>query len=147
MVRFVAIVVAAALAAIPAAALGASAGGSQQQTPLGQQQQHSPLQDTAPQQGPAPVQQQQQLPASQTEANSGSLSGRDVLLIGIAIVALIGGIWFVIARDAKRVTAGRLRTSDGAVGEGRGGSATRAARRNRRLSAEERKRRKRGRAQ
>jgi hypothetical protein len=89
---------------------------------------------------PAPAQ------TSQTEADSGSLGARDALLVAAGIAALIGGIWFVIARDARRATAGHVRTVDSAVGDGRGGSATRSARRTRRLSADERKRRKRGRA-
>jgi hypothetical protein len=88
----------------------------------------------------------QQTPVSQTEADNGSVGGGQLALIALAIVGLIGGIWFVIARDARRVTAGRMPSPDGEVGAGRGGSATRAARRGRRLSADERKRRKRGRA-
>jgi Ni/Co efflux regulator RcnB len=140
MARIVAIVVVAALAAAPAAAPAAPRGGTQRQAPAPQQ---SLLQDTAPQQqAPAPVQQAPQ----QTEVDSGTIGGGQLLLIGAVIVALIGGIWFVIARDARRVTAGRVRTDDGELGAGRGGSPTRAARRGRRLSAEERRRRKRGRA-
>ena len=139
MARIVALLVLAAFSAIPAAALGAAP--AQQQSPL--QQAPAPTQEqvgaqTTP--APAPAQ------TSQTEADSGSIGTRDGLLIAAGIVALIGGIWFVIARDAKRATAGHVRTADSALGEGRGGSATRSARRSRRLSADERKRRKRGRA-
>jgi hypothetical protein len=139
MARIAALLVLAALAAMPAAALGADP--VQPQSPL-QQQAPAPTQNQVGEQTtPTPA------PASQTEANSGSIGTRDLLLIAAGIVALIGGIWFVIARDAKRVTAGHVRTAaDGALGEGRGGSATRSSRRNRRLSADERKRRKRGRA-
>jgi heme A synthase len=140
MARIVALLAVAVLAATPAAGLAAAP--AQQQSPL-QQQAPAPTQDQVGQQtttAPAPVQ------TSQTEADGGSFGARDALLVALGIAALIGGIWFVIARDAKRVTAGHMRTSDSALGEGRGGSATRASRRSRRLSADERKRRKRGRA-
>jgi hypothetical protein len=148
MARIVALIVVAALAAMPAGALAASRGGARRQ-PAPAPTQQAPaaeqplLQNTVPQEAPAPV---QQAPTTQTEADSGSIGGGELLLIAAVIVALIGAIWFVIARDAKRVTAGRVRTADGDLGSGRGGSATRAARRSRRLSADERRRRKRGRA-
>lgn len=130
MARFVALMVVAALAGAPAAAAS---------NPL--------LPQPAPQQQqPAPAPAQPQQAPTQTTADSGSLSGTQVLLIVIAVAALIGGIWLVIARDARRMTAGRARSSDGELLGGRGGSATRAARRSRKLSADERKRRKRGRA-
>jgi hypothetical protein len=138
MVRFVALLVLAALAAMPAAALGA---------PPAQQQ--SPFQQQAPAPSPEPVVEPTTpapAPTTQTEADGGSLGTRDAVLVAVGIAVLIGGIWFVIARDAKRATAGHVRTGDSALGEGRGGSATRAGRRSRRLSADERKRRKRGRA-
>src|SRR4051794_5215437 len=136
MARTLALLVLAALVASPAAALGAAP--AQQQSPFEQ----------AAAQSQAPVVQQTPTPAptTQTEADSGSLGTRDALLVAAGIAALIGGIWFVIARDAKRATAGHVRADDGALGEGRGGSATRAGRRSRRLSAAERRRRKRGRA-
>jgi glucose/arabinose dehydrogenase len=140
MIRIVALLVLAALAAMPVAALGAAP--AQQQSPLQQQvpaQSQNQVGETTTT-APTPA------PTTQTEADSGSLGVRDGLLVAVGIAALIGGIWFVIARDAKRATAGHVRTADSAVGEGRGGSATRSARRNRRLSADERKRRKRGRA-
>ncbi|HZV74418.1 MAG TPA: hypothetical protein VFF79_11940 [Conexibacter sp.] len=129
MARIVVIVLLAVLAAMPAAAPAASS--------------QSLLQDTATQQAPAPV---QQAPTTQTQANGGSLGARDLLLVALGIGALIGGIWFVIARDARRATAGRVRSSDGELGGGRGGSATRSARRSRKLSAAEKQRRRRGRA-
>ncbi|MGN6189057.1 MAG: hypothetical protein ACTHOE_09170, partial [Conexibacter sp.] len=102
-----------------------------------QQQQTAPPQNQV---GEAPA--QTQAPQPQTQADNGSLGGAEVLLVAIGVVALIGGIWFVIARDAKRVTAGRVPSADGGLGRG----ATRASRRGRRLSAAERRRRKRGRA-
>ncbi|HKG39488.1 MAG TPA: hypothetical protein VKB25_10910 [Conexibacter sp.] len=139
MARIAAILVVVAFAAVPAGALGADPV-EQQQSPL-QQQAPAPTQNEVGEQTtPTPA------PVSQTEANSGSIGTRDLLLIAAGIAALIGGIWFVIARDAKRATAGHVRAADSALGEGRGGSATRSSRRNRRLSADERKRRKRGRA-
>jgi hypothetical protein len=139
MARIAALLVIAVFAAAPAAALAA-------QPPDPTQ---SPFQQTAPQnqieeqpgetQAPAPA----PAPQQQAQLDDGSIGGKELLLIGAGIVALIGGIWFVIARDAKRVTAGRVPAADGgSVGR----SATRASRRSRRLSAAERKRRKRGRA-
>jgi len=135
MARIVALLVIAVLAAAPAAGLAAAT--------------TDPTQSPFQQQAPAPTQNQvgevpaqTQAPATQTSADNGSISGWDGLLIGAGIVALIGGIWFVIARDAKRATAGRVPAAD----SGLGGSATRASRRSRRMSAAERKRRKRGRA-
>lgn len=137
MARIVALLVIALFAAAPAAALAA-------QPPDPTQ---SPFQQTPPQnqieeqpgetQAPAPA------PQQQTQFDDGSIGGNELLLIGAGIIALIGGIWFVIARDAKRVTAGRVPAADGGFSR----SATRASRRSRRLSAAERKRRKRGRAQ
>lgn len=138
MVRIVALIVVAVLAAAPAAALGAAQAPTPAQSLLGVPPSTTPAQEQPVQQAPA-----QQAPAQQTEADSGSISGAQVVLIGLAVVALIGGIWFVIARDARRATAGRVRTADAEV---RGGSATRAARRSRKLSAAEKQRRKRGRA-
>jgi len=136
MARIVALLVVALLAAAPAAALAAAPPDPTQspfqQAPPQNQIEEQPTETQAPS-TPAP---------QQTQFNDGSISGFQAVLIGIGIVALIGGIWFVIARDAKRVTAGRVPAADGALGR----SATRAARRSRRLSAEERRRRKRGRA-
>ena len=84
--------------------------------------------------------------SAQTQLDDGSIGAREALLIAVGIVALIGGIWFVIARDAKRVTAGRVRTADGALGEAAAAARRAPSRRSRRLSADERRRRKRGRA-
>jgi hypothetical protein len=134
MARIVALLVLAVLAA-PASGLAAAAATNPAQSPLQQTTPASPQNQI----GEQPTQTQ----AQQTSTGGGSISGWDGLLIGAGIVALIGAIWFVIARDAKRATAGRLPAADGAPG---GGSATRASRRSRRLSAAERKRRKRGRA-
>jgi len=134
MARFVALTVVAALAAAPAAAVAAT--NPLLPTPAPQQQ--APAQTQAP----APAQTQTRAPVQNTDPN-GSLAGWQVALLGLGVVALIGGIWIVIARDAKRATGGRVRTADAAPS---GASATRAARRTRKLSAAERRRRKRGRA-
>ncbi len=134
MVRIVALIIVAALAAAPAAASAAAS--TNPFTPPAQQQ-------NTPQE--APPQQQPRQPAPQPSTSSGSISGAQGVMIAIAVVALIGGIWIAISRDARRVTAGRVRSGDEALG-GRGGSATRAGRRSRKLSADERRRRKRGRA-
>ena len=111
---------------------------------------------------PAPAQQApaQQAPAQQaptptpvaptTTGNGGGISNGQVALLSLAAVALIAGIWMVIVRDARRATAGRVRTGrsrrddDGAVRTG--GSATKASHRSRKLSAAEKQRRKRGKA-
>lgn len=85
-------------------------------------------------------------PAPQTELDSGSIGLGELLVITLAMVALIIGIWSVISRDARRATAGRVRATTGEPAARRDGSATRSARRSRRVSTEERKRRKRGRA-
>jgi hypothetical protein len=135
MARIVALVVVAVLAAAPAAGVAATAPPEPQQSPF--QQTPAPTQNAVGEQplpaAPAPTQQ---------TVDNGSLNGRETLLIAVGVVALIGGIWFVISRDATRGTAGRLPSADSPLG----GSATRAARRSRRLSPAERKRRKRGRA-
>lgn len=140
MARIVAIVVLAALAATPAAALAKGGPPEPQQSPFQQAPAQSQNQvGEQPEPTPAPA------PTTQTTVDDGSLSARETLLIGLGIAALIGGIWFVISRDARRATGGRVRAA-GAPSDGRGGSATRAAHRSRKLSAEERRRRKRGRA-
>jgi hypothetical protein len=141
MVRIVALLIVGVLAALPAASMAATAAPEPQQSPFQQtpaQSQNQVGEQQAPVQAPAP--------SSQTEADSGSIGTGQGILIALGIAALIGGIWFVIARDARRATAGRVRTAGGAVADGRSGSATRAGHRSRRMSAEERKRRKRGRA-
>jgi hypothetical protein len=130
MARIVALMTVAVLAAAPAATAAAVDGPPEPQG--------SPFQ-----QAPAPSQNQVGEQPGQTEAppqtpvDDGSVGGREALLIAVGIIALIGGIWFVIARDAKRATVGRVPAT---------GGATRASRRGRRPSAAERKRRKRGRA-
>jgi hypothetical protein len=134
MARIVALLVVALIAAAPAGAL-AAAPSDPTQSPF----QQAPAQ-TQNQVGEPPAQTQA---PQQTSADDGSISGWDGLLIGAGIVILIGGIWVVIARDAKRATGGRVPAADSGLG---GGSATRASRRSRRLSAAERRRRKRGRA-
>jgi hypothetical protein len=133
MARIVALMVVAVLAAAPAAGVAAPPDPTQ-----------SPFQQAPPQNqiGEQPVETRAPSPPPQTQLDDGSIGGTEALLIGVGIVALIGGIWFVIARDAKRVTAGRVPAADGGLGR----SATRASRRSRKLSAEERRRRKRGRA-
>ncbi len=134
MARIVALLVVAVLAAAPAAGLAAALP-DPTQAPFEQ----APSQ-TQNQVGEEPT--QTQAPPQQADLDDTAVGAREALLIGVGIVALIGGIWFVIARDAKRVTAGRVPAADSS----RGTSATRASRRSRRLSAAERRRRKRGRA-
>jgi hypothetical protein len=126
------IAVAAALAATPAVAVAA------QPNPFLPQQERSTQE--APPQAPAPA----PAPVQETvrPIDRGTLG-----LIVLGVCALIGAIWFVIARDARRATQGRVRSGRGdalAASSGRG--ATRAPPRGRRLSSAERRRRKRGRA-
>jgi hypothetical protein len=140
MARIVVLIVVGVLAAAPAAGVAAAPPPDPTQSPFQQappqnQIEEQPGETQAPAPAPAP---------QQTQLDDGSIGGTELLLIGVGIVALIGGIWFVIARDAKRVTAGRVPAADGGGLGGR--SATRASRRSRRLSAAERRRRKRGRA-
>jgi hypothetical protein len=143
MARIAAIVVLAVLAAMPAAASAApsgSGGGLQQQAPAQPAPAPAPEQSllqTPEQEAPAPA------PEPVTTTDSGTIDRADLLLIVLVIAALMAGIWYVIARDARRATAGRVRTEPAG---GVGGSATRAGRRSRKLSADERRRRKRGRA-
>jgi hypothetical protein len=133
MARIVALLVVGVLAAAPAAGLAAAPPPDPTQSPFQAPSQNQVGEQPA-QQAPVPVQ--------PTQADNGSISSGEVLLAVVAVVALIGGIWFVISRDARRATAGHVRSTESVVG----GSATRASRRSRRLSAAERKRRKRGRA-
>jgi hypothetical protein len=134
MARIVALLIVAVLAAAPAAGLAAAPPDPTQ--PPSFEQTPSQSQNLV---GEEPDQTQAPPPTSLDEDSMGA---REALLIGAGIVALIGGIWFVIARDAKRATAGRVPAADSGVGR----STTRASRRSRRLSAAERRRRKRGRA-
>jgi hypothetical protein len=133
MARIVALIAVAVLAATPAAGLAAAAPPESQQAPF---QQAPGRNEVGEQPVTAPA------PTPQTQVDDGSIGTREALLIFAGIVALIGGIWFVISRDAKRATAGRLPTA----GSSTGSTATRASRRSRRLTAAERRRRKRGRA-
>jgi uncharacterized protein HemX len=135
MVRLVAILLAAALLAVlPARALAAT-----QTNPfLPQQEQPQPSQVEEVPPPAAPVQQQ----------DTGLDSGTATLLI-VAAVALIAGIWVAITRDARRATAGRVRTRTARADPfevPQGASPTRTARKTRKQSPAERRRRKRGRA-
>jgi hypothetical protein len=138
MSRLVALlVVALALSASPA--LGAAA--PQANPFLPQQEAPQGAQEPVPQQQ-APVQQ-----APTTSADTGIGSGT-ILLVVIGLIALVGGIWVVIMRDARRATEGRVRvrtsrTDDPDVAR-RSGS--RPPPRSRKPSPAERRRRKRGRA-
>jgi hypothetical protein len=133
MARIVVLMAVAVLAAMPAVTSGAAAPPEPQQSPL----QQGPSQNQVGEQ-PVPT----PAPAPQTQVDDGSIGTREALLIGVGIVVLIGAIWFVIARDAKRATAGRLPAASSSTGA----RPTRASRRSRRLTAAERRRRKRGRA-
>jgi len=134
MARIVALLVVAVIAAVPAAAPAAAVPTDPTQAPLQQQQAPSSPQNRI---GEQPTQTQ-----APPQTDTSSISGWEGLLIGAGIVGLIGAIWLVIARDAKRATSGRLPGAESPLGR----SATRASRRSRRLSAAERRRRKRGRA-
>lgn len=83
--------------------------------------------------------------ATTTSAGSGSgFTGNSAIIIAIGAAIVLGGISFYIWRDARRRAPARVRAA-GPIGEGRrAGSKQRA--KPRKLSAAERKRRKRGRA-
>ncbi len=139
MARIVAMIVVVAFAAMPAGALGATGGG------LTPQPAPQPLLQNQVEEAPAPA------PASEAPptTSEGRIGPGELLLIGLAVVLLLGGIWFAITRDMRRVTGGGSRTQPaggGGAGLGAGGSTTRARHRSRRLSAAERRRRKRGKA-
>jgi len=137
--RIVALIaVVAALVALPATALAQDANPFLPDTP-------APQQNTPP--PPAPVE--------EDGGDDGDLGGGVVIGIGIAVVALIGGIWFAITRDARRAAPQHrrphtARTEPDAAARAtpgsRGRHATRVAARGRKHSKQEQKRRKRGRA-
>jgi len=136
MARLAAILAVVALAATPAAALAAA-----QPNPfLPQQEQQQAPQEAPAQEAPAP----QQAPAQQS--GDTSIGGGTILLVIVGLAALIAGIWVVIVRDARRATKGRMRVQTSRADPDAARRASRAAPRGRKLSAEERRRRKRGRA-
>jgi hypothetical protein len=140
MPRFVALIaVVAALVAFPAAAL------AQDNPFVPDAGQPAPQQNTPP--PPAPV--------DEDGGDDGDMGGGVVIGVGIAVVALIGGIWFAITRDARNAvpqhrrphTARAEPDADARATPGsRGRHATRAAPRGRKHSKQEQARRKRGRA-
>jgi hypothetical protein len=81
-------------------------------------------------------------PTSQT-AGSSTLSGASALVIVVGAVVVLGGIAFFIWRDARRRAPAR--TADALGGTGRR-AGSKAPPKPRKLSAAERKRRKRGKA-
>jgi len=138
MLRIAAIAVVAALVAMPATALAAR---QPQQNPFLPQQQQ-PAQEPVPAAPPPP-------PPAPVETGPTPLSRGSLALIALGLGVLIGGIWIFIARDARRATAGRVRVrsrGEEPFAVPQGPSPTRAAPRSRKVSAAERKRRKRGRA-
>lgn len=82
-------------------------------------------------------------PTTTTSASGSGLSGSTAIVIAIGALALIGGISFFIWRDARRRAPVRHAHATAGVG-GRGGSKRPV--KPRRLSAAERRRRKRGKA-
>ncbi len=120
--------------------------------PAGAAPQANPFLPAAPQVQPsqieeAPAQQPAQAPAAQTD---GGISNSTLVALLIGVGVLLTGIWVAITRDARRATVGRVRTRTSRVDDPfevrQGRAATRAAPKSRKLSAAERKRRKRGRA-
>src|SRR5829696_5208827 len=99
MARFIVMLVV-VLAAMPVAAVAAPA--PQPNPFLPQPQQEEVPQNQAPQQAPV-------APAPTSVQDDGGLSSGTATLGIIVAIRLIGGIWFVIARDARRATAGRVR--------------------------------------
>lgn len=137
--RLVALIaVVAALVALPATAL------AQDNPFLPDSGQSAPRQNTPP--PPAPV---------EDRSDDSDLGAGTVVAIGLAVVALIGGIWFAITRDARTAAgderrAHTARTEPDAAARAtpgsRGRHATRSGSRGRKLSKREQARRKRGRA-
>lgn len=135
MARIVAMMVVAALAAMPAAAFGGTAEPGLRPAP-----DPSLLQNQI---GEAAA--QQPAPAAPTRTDDGVFGTGELALVGVAVVALMGGVWLAIARDARRAAARRRAQPAGGDPRLSRRSPTRA-RRARRLSAAERRRRKRSRA-
>jgi hypothetical protein len=82
-------------------------------------------------------------PATSTSSTGGGLSGVDAILIAVIAIGVLAGIWMFVIRDARRQSAG-VNLDDDPFLEKRKGS--QAPQKSRKLSAAERKRRKRGRA-
>jgi hypothetical protein len=86
------------------------------------------------------------LPTTTTASSGGGLGGGGAILIAIGALALLGGVVGFIWRDSRRhapVKPGGYTAAE-ALGGGRSGS--KAPPKSRKLSAAERRRRKRGRA-
>ncbi|MDW5594602.1 hypothetical protein VSS74_09655 [Conexibacter stalactiti] len=140
--RFAALIaVVVALAAMPAAALA-------QENPF-----VPPLQQQAPSQ-PAPSTPPPPAPVEDRDDDDG-FGGAAVAVVGLIVIALIGGIWFAISRDARRHAPDRRRVhtartepdaAELATPGSRGRHHTRSAPRSRKPSRQEQKRRKRGKA-
>jgi hypothetical protein len=82
---------------------------------------------------------------STSSSGGGSLSGSGALVIAIAALVLIAGISFFIWRDARRRAPARHRAAVAGTGNGRSPGSKRQTK-PRKLSPQERRRRKRGRA-
>lgn len=145
MTRFVALlltILLAALAATPSAALAqdnpfAPGNGQQQQAP------------SLPQGPPPPA------PVDDSSNDGDGLTPAVGIAIGVVVLALIGGIWFAITRDARQAAPERRRVHTArtepdaearATPGSRGRHHTRSSGRRRKPSKQEQKRRKRGRA-
>jgi hypothetical protein len=142
MTRFAALIaVVVALAAMPAAALAQE---NPFAPPLQQQAPAAPQPSTPP--PPAPV---------EDRDDGDGFGDAAVLATALIVLALIGGIWFFISRDARRHAPDRRRSHTARTDPGaaelatpgaRGRHHTRAPARSRKPSVQERKRRKRGKA-
>lgn len=84
------------------------------------------------------------VPTTTSTSAGGSLGGGSIVAIAIGALVLLGGISFFIWRDARKRAPVRHRATATAGEGGRPGSKSRA--KPRKLSAAERRRRKRGRA-
>lgn len=85
------------------------------------------------------------VPTTTTTSTSGNLGGGSIVAIAIGALVLLGGISFFIWHDARKRAPVRHRVAAASAGEaGRASSKSRA--KPRKLSAAERRRRKRGRA-
>jgi hypothetical protein len=135
MARFVALAIVAALAAAPA--MGAVAiAADPQPNPFLPAPEPTGGQEPVPQEAPV---------VPTTSQDDGRIGDGTLVLLLIGAGGLLGGIWVVISRDARRATAGRVGPRDGAL-EAAAARGSRAPARSRKVSPAERRRRKRGRA-
>ena len=83
---------------------------------------------------------------TQATAGSSSFSGTDAILVVVGALVVLAGISFFIWRDARHRAPDKHRPATALAGDGRSKPGSKRQQKPRKLSAAERKRRKRGRA-